>query len=93
MIASGTITGLDKQVFNCPGGGHGELVLEGSYQPPAVANSAPVVIKTADGAIKPGDSISVPLPTEPGGRHAKLLRHSDHSQFRRNSDCEGEVDR
>jgi len=27
VLAQGSITGLDKQVFNCPGGGHGNLVL------------------------------------------------------------------
>ena len=27
VLAEGSITGLDKQVFNCPGGGHGTLTL------------------------------------------------------------------
>jgi hypothetical protein len=27
VLAEGSITGLDKQVFNCPGGGHGTLEL------------------------------------------------------------------
>jgi hypothetical protein len=27
VFAQGSITGLDKQVFNCPGGGHGTLAL------------------------------------------------------------------
>ena|ERR1700729_35343 len=27
VLAQGSITGLDKQVFNCPGGGHGNLAL------------------------------------------------------------------
>jgi hypothetical protein len=27
VLAQGSITGLDKQVFNCPGGGHGSLAL------------------------------------------------------------------
>ena len=27
VLAQGSITGLDKQVFNCPGGGHGNLSL------------------------------------------------------------------
>ena len=30
--ASGSIVGLDKQLFNCPGGGHATLVLMGSYK-------------------------------------------------------------
>lgn len=38
--ASGSITGLDKQGFgikNCPGGGHGELILSGSYVMPVTS--------------------------------------------------------
>jgi hypothetical protein len=27
VVAEGSITGLDKQLFNCPGGGHGTLTL------------------------------------------------------------------
>lgn len=27
VLAEGSITGLDKQLFNCPGGGHGTLTL------------------------------------------------------------------
>jgi hypothetical protein len=27
VLAQGSITGLDKQLFNCPGGGHGNLAL------------------------------------------------------------------
>ena len=37
-VAKGTITGRDKEFFNCPGGGHGELILDGSYQAAPVAS-------------------------------------------------------
>jgi|HubBroStandDraft_6_1064221.scaffolds.fasta_scaffold26823_3 hypothetical protein len=30
VVATGSINGLDKQVFNCPGGGHGTLVVFGT---------------------------------------------------------------
>jgi hypothetical protein len=31
VLAEGSITGLDKQLFNCPGGGHGTLALHVSW--------------------------------------------------------------
>lgn len=41
--AKGSITGLDKQVFNCPGGGHGTLVLSGRVARRSVRSEEGVV--------------------------------------------------
>ncbi len=64
VVATGGITGLDKQLFNCPGGGHGELVLEGSYQP-ANPEAGPEVVKTVHDQLAPGQDLIVQLPAEP----------------------------
>ena len=64
VVATGSIVGLDKQLFNCPGGGHGELVLEGSYQP-ANPEAGPEVIKTVHDQLASGQDLIVLLPAEP----------------------------
>lgn len=62
-VAKGSITGRDKEMFNCPGGGHGELVLEGSYQA-APSSSGPEVIKVVHDELAIGQQLLVSVPID-----------------------------
>jgi hypothetical protein len=63
--ATGTIIGLDRQLFNCPGGGHGELILEGSYKPPAPTQDSGTVLKTVHDQVASGQPLLISLPVDP----------------------------
>ena len=62
-VAKGTITGRDKEFFNCPGGGHGELVLDGSYQA-APVTSGPEAIKVIHDQVAVGQPLVITLPID-----------------------------
>lgn len=64
LKAIGTITGLEKQFFNCPGGGHGELILEGSYIPNAPDQGTPPVLKTVHDQVASQQPLLVRLPVD-----------------------------
>jgi hypothetical protein len=64
LTAAGTITGLERQFFNCPGGGHGELVLEGSYIPAAPDQGTLPVLKTVHDQVASHQPLLVRLPVD-----------------------------
>jgi hypothetical protein len=67
VTATGTITGQDRQwTGNCPGGGHGELVLSGSYVVDQDAPDTPVVVGTFQNTVPEGGQASFPIPAEQG---------------------------
>jgi hypothetical protein len=64
--ANGSISGLDRNwLGNCPGGGHGELVLQGTYRilQPSAATPFESLQSGTVSAMKP---LIIPLPTEQG---------------------------
>jgi hypothetical protein len=64
--ATGVITGRDRDwTHNCPGGGHGELVVQGTYQ--IMQPSAPTPFEAVQsGSVSKGKPLSIPLPIEQG---------------------------
>jgi hypothetical protein len=64
--ASGSIRGRDREwLGNCPGGGHGQLALRGSYIIDQGGPEEEVVLKTYQDLIAAGGSVRVPIPTAP----------------------------
>jgi hypothetical protein len=62
---SGRIVGRDKSwIGDCPGGGHGELVLDGSYRPPDTTLDKTQVLLTYGDRVSRGQKVFIPLPTE-----------------------------
>jgi len=64
--ATGVISGRDREwTGNCPGGGHGELVVQGSYQllQPTAAEPFEFV---QSGSVSKDKPLVIPLPTEQG---------------------------
>ena len=62
--ASGTITGRNKDwTGNCPGGGHGELVIQGTYQILQPTPSIPFE-SLQSGNVSKGKPLLLPLPVE-----------------------------
>ena len=63
VIATGSISGQDRQwTGNCPGGGHGELVLTGSYVIDQPASSEAISLPAFQGQVSPGAQTDVDLP-------------------------------
>ena len=63
--ASGSIVGLDRNFFgDCPGGGHGELILEGSYRPQDTTLDNNQTLETYADKISRGQRVFIPLPQE-----------------------------
>lgn len=63
VTATGTISGQDRQwTGNCPGGGHGELVLAGSYVLDRPASSEAISLPAYQGQVSPGAQTDVDLP-------------------------------
>ncbi|WP_457391956.1 hypothetical protein [Roseateles sp. P5_E1] len=66
VMATGQLVGNNREwTGNCPGGGHGELVVTGSYVIDQSADPEQVVISTFQGFVQPNSSVNVPLPTSP----------------------------
>jgi len=64
--AVGSIAGRDREwTGNCPGGGHGELVLRGSYVVDQGGRPEKVILKTLHDLVAPNTTIRISLP-EPG---------------------------
>jgi hypothetical protein len=62
--AYGNVSGLDRDwIGNCPGGGHGELILRGTYFIDQPSASEPVT-KTIRAALAPGTERSFELPIQ-----------------------------
>lgn len=62
--ASGSIRGRDREwLGNCPGGGHGQLVLRGTYVVDQGGPEEEVVLKTYQDLIAPGGSVHAAIPT------------------------------
>jgi hypothetical protein len=65
--ATGAIRGRDRQwTGNCPSGGHGQLVLKGSYVIDQGGPEEEVVLRTYQDLLPPGGSVRVPIPSESG---------------------------
>jgi hypothetical protein len=65
LIASGSIDGLERTLFgNCPGGGHGELVLSGTYRLSNTQSSDNQLLVSYSGKISRGQLVAIPLPNE-----------------------------
>jgi hypothetical protein len=61
--ASGSIRGRDREwLGNCPGGGHGQLVLRGTYVIDQGGPEEEVVLKTYQDLVAPGGTVQVPIP-------------------------------
>lgn len=64
ISASGVITGLDRNwIGNCPGGGHGELVLKGTYAIDRPGDREPIT-KSISATMVRGEEKSFDLPSE-----------------------------
>jgi hypothetical protein len=64
VTASGTVTGLDRDwIGNCPGGGHGELILKGSYVIDQPKSPEPIT-KSVTAVFQAGVPLTFDLPTE-----------------------------
>jgi hypothetical protein len=67
-VATGTISGLDRQwTGNCPGGGHGELVLSGTYVIDQAAPETPTVIATFQDTVAEHGHATFQIPVGEGG--------------------------
>ncbi len=65
--ATGTISGQDRQwTGNCPGGGHGELVLSGTYVIDQDASDERVVIGTLQDTVPEGGRAKFAIPVAQG---------------------------
>jgi len=61
--AFGTIRGRDREwLGNCPGGGHGQLVLKGTYVIDQGGPEEEVVLKSYQNLLPPGETVLVPIP-------------------------------
>jgi hypothetical protein len=61
--ASGSIRGRDREwLGNCSGGGHGQLVLRGTYVIDQGGPEEEVVLKTYQDLVAPGGTVQVPIP-------------------------------
>lgn len=66
MTAAGSISGQDRQwTGNCPGGGHGELVLTGSYVIDKPSESEAVSFPAFQAPVMPGALTEVDIPALP----------------------------
>jgi hypothetical protein len=67
VIATGTIGGQDRQwTGNCPGGGHGQLVLSGEYRSDQEAPDEQVRIGESLANISKGEDAVFDIPSSPG---------------------------
>jgi hypothetical protein len=67
VIASGSISGLERNFFgNCPGGGHGELVLKGTYRVSAQESEREQILKTVDDKLNRGQPLVLAVPSNTG---------------------------
>lgn len=65
VIAQGWIRGLHRTfLLNCPGGGHGELLLRGQYSIKHGLPATPVIIKTVHDVAESGQVFAAALPQE-----------------------------
>ena len=65
VAAVGSIQGLPRTfLLNCPGGGHGELVLRGEYSMTHKLPDTPVVVKTLHETAAQGQIFAATLPQE-----------------------------
>jgi hypothetical protein len=65
ITAVGSIRGLHKTfLFNCPGGGHGELLLRGQYSIKHELPATPVVVKALHDKAEQGQVFTATLPQE-----------------------------
>jgi hypothetical protein len=65
--AAGTIAGQDRQwTGNCPGGGHGELVLSGTYVIDQDASDERVALGTFQDTVPEGGQAKFPIPMAQG---------------------------
>lgn len=85
--AYGTISGRDKQcaifnVCNCPGGGHGRLILEGFYSPENVSRSL-----NFKHTSKVGETTQIKIPSRSDWKLSHLVIHIARK------DCGVELDR
>lgn len=65
-IGSGRIRGRHRTLFlNCPGGGHGELVLTGQYQLKKTLPTEPTILKSIGDITYRGQIFTVSLPSSP----------------------------
>ena len=67
--ASGAIAGLDRNFFgNCSGGGHGELVMRGTYRVVRTESQGDQVLKTLSDKINRLQPFIVEIPKQQGAR-------------------------
>ena len=63
ITASGQLAGNNREwTGNCPGGGHGELVVTGTYRIDQSSAPEQVVLSTFQGFVLPNTSNQIPLP-------------------------------
>jgi hypothetical protein len=63
VVAEGIISGRERNFFgNCEGGGHGELVLKGTYRVTNIETRAQQVLKTLDNQINRGQPFIISIP-------------------------------
>jgi len=61
--ATGVVRGRDREwLGNCPGGGHGQLVLHGSYVIDQGGPEEDVVLKNYQDLLPPGGTVRIPIP-------------------------------
>jgi hypothetical protein len=66
VSATGFISGLDRNFFgNCQGGGHGALVLQGSYRLPQNEARGQQTLKVLDYQLNKGQNFIISVPTDP----------------------------
>jgi hypothetical protein len=66
ITATGQISGLAREwTGNCPGGGHGELILSGTYDIQRPVEGAVTMLSSFQSFVEPKSLVSVPVPEVP----------------------------
>jgi hypothetical protein len=97
VTAQGDIVGLDKQMFNCPGGGHGELILEGDYQPEAPSQADTQLLKSVHDQVAVGQQLLVSLPVDAAAMPTfcdvviSYKQQSSHATIKFTTDAQGKL--
>jgi hypothetical protein len=66
VTATGSISGREKDFFgNCPGGGHGQLVLRGTYRIARNESRAQQTLKTLEDKLNKGQPYVIGIPRDP----------------------------